>query len=104
MPKYILRVEISNFDDHEALHQELSKYDFYRIIKANDGVYYDLPAGTYRLQANINIEAAHHRAELAVSSITNQFVPPKKYELIISHYKSSKSTLNVTTDISKFPR
>jgi hypothetical protein len=104
MPKYILRVEIPNFDDFETLHQELAKYDFYRVIQANDGVYYDLPAGTYRLQAGIDIQAAHHRAELAVSAVVSQFTPHKKYELIVSHYVSSKSTLNVTTDVSKLPR
>lgn len=104
MPKYILRVEIADFDDDETLHQELAKYDFYRVIQANDGVYYDLPSGTYRLQANIDVQAAHHRAELAVSGVVRQFTPHKKYELIVSHYKSSKSTLNVTTDISKLPR
>ncbi|MET1054337.1 MAG: hypothetical protein ABWY16_03430 [Pedobacter sp.] len=40
MPKYILSVDISNFDDHKAIHQELSKYDFYWVIKANEGIYY----------------------------------------------------------------
>lgn len=104
MPKYIIRVEINNFDDYETLHDELYKYGIYRVIQANDGVYYDLPAGTYRLQGNIDIQAAYHRAELAVQAIAGQFVPAKKYELIVSHYKSSKSTLNVTTDILKLPR
>jgi hypothetical protein len=104
MPKFIIRVEINNFDDHDTLHDELYKYGIYRVIQANDGVYYDLPAGTYRLHGHIDIQAAYNRAELAVLAVVSQFMPHKKYELIVSHYNSSKSMLNVTTDISKLPR
>jgi hypothetical protein len=53
MPNYMVRVELHNVDDEQALytrlHDAMEAKGFVRWIKSSAGVYFHLPRGQYRL-------------------------------------------------------
>jgi hypothetical protein len=49
MAGVIARVELhfANYTDYETLHTAMQREGFQRVVRANDGVWYHLPTGTY---------------------------------------------------------
>ncbi|UVK81327.1 hypothetical protein LOY46_17330 [Pseudomonas sichuanensis] len=76
MAEYLVRVELfnANAEEYNQLHEQLGTLGLFRQIRADNGVYYDMPSGTYfgesglgpaELQVRVSREAdrlSHPRA------------------------------------------
>jgi hypothetical protein len=67
MNSFITRVELhgANWQDYENLHSYMAAARFYRTIKGDDGVIYQLPTATYSSHGNLS---AREVRELAMST------------------------------------
>ena len=70
MANYIARVELhsATWNDYEVLHVAMQRRGYFRVIQGDDGIWYQLPTGTYVVK-NTNSSLQNAR-DAAISAAT----------------------------------
>jgi hypothetical protein len=106
MARFAIRPEINNAsnDDYTKLHEEMYNRKIYRVLQGNDGIWYDLPTGTYNAILERTRGDFYKLAEAAVLAVVNGYIPAKTFELIVYDYSAAEFKLTKNTDKSKLPK
>ena len=69
MTSFITRIELHNatYQDYQRLHLEMAGAGFQRVIRGDDGFFYDLPDAEYAKVGTYTIEQVHASAKLAAA-------------------------------------
>jgi len=79
---YITRVELHSavYSDYENLHREMAAAGFRRVIKGDDGIWYQLPLAEYSCETTFTINQVHAAADSAASRTG------KSHAVLVSEY------------------
>lgn len=74
MAAYLARVELfgkPSWEDFDRLHAAMGRKGFSKTIKADTGVVYDLPNGTYYRETSADLNTVTDDAKAAATSVWN---------------------------------
>lgn len=72
MPSFLVRTQLHQEDDYLLFHSEMENRGFSRTIKCSDGVVWDLPQGTYCIDAAVEISTVIDAAKQAAAGVQSK--------------------------------